>query len=113
MSDTWEEIQIELERLAPSSLAAHLDRDRPYDGQIHTDQGERGKTLVEGLTMRDILDCYVRACFDASGLMPEEWPATIHELPWQDMDPVAIGQNLTCWIERYMGIFPNIPGRSQ
>jgi hypothetical protein len=34
-------------------------RDRPYDGQPHTDQGERGKTLVNGLTIRDVIDCVV------------------------------------------------------
>ena len=36
--------------------AFRMDRDRPYNGQPHTDCGERGKTLVEGLTMRDISD---------------------------------------------------------
>lgn len=109
-----EEISIEdlprlIEQVNPSSLVAHLDRDRPYDGQMHTDMGERGKTLVEGLTMRDIRDCYIRACYDASGLSPEEWPGSVHDLPWDDMDPIAVVQNLNCWIEKYMGIYPNVP----
>jgi len=37
-----------------------MDRDRAYNGQLHTDCGERGKTLVEGLTMRDVSDCFVK-----------------------------------------------------
>lgn len=112
MSDepwNWADLLTEMERINPSSLAAHLDRERPYDGQPHTDTGERGKTEVRGLTMRDIRDCYIRACYDASGLSPEEWPGDVYKLPWEQMDPIAIVQNLTCWIERYMGIFPNVP----
>ncbi len=105
----WDEIAIESERLMPSSLAARLDRDRPYDGQIHTHEGERGRQEVSGVTMRDLVDCYVRACFDASGLPPSKWPGSVYDLPWDDMDPLAIVQNLTCWVERYMGIFPNVP----
>ena len=85
------------------------DRDRPYDGQIHTYEGERGRQEVSGVTMRDLVDCYVRACFDASGLPSSGWPGSIYGLPWDDMDPLAIVQNLTCWVERYMGIFPNVP----
>ena len=104
-----EDLGLILESLAPSSLAAHLDRDRLYDGQPHTDHGERGKTLVEGLTMRDVVDCFIRACYDSSGLPVEEWPGSVYDLPWDDMDIIAVSQNLTCWIERYMGIFPNVP----
>ena len=36
-------------------------RERPYNGQLHTHHGERGKTEVKGLTMRDISDCLVKA----------------------------------------------------
>ena len=56
-----EDLPVFLEALCPSSLAEHLDRDRPYDGQPHTDAGERGRTMVEGLTMRDVVDCFVRS----------------------------------------------------
>lgn len=104
-----EEFAVELERISPSSLAEALDRDRPYEGQPHTVHGERGKQLVEGLTMRDIADCFTRACFDSSGLPPEQWPGSIYDLPWDDMDIIAVRIQLTCWIERYMGIFPNLP----
>jgi hypothetical protein len=102
-----EDLPIFLEALCPSSLAARLDRDRPYDGQPHTDDGERGRTLVEGLTMRDVADCFVRACFESSGLPIEEWPGSVHDLP--DLDLMAVSQNLTCNIEKYMGIYPNVP----
>ena len=46
-------------------------RDRPYDGQSHTDNGERGKTLVEGLTMRDIADCIKRGSIRAGDEVSE------------------------------------------
>lgn len=42
------------------------DRERPYNGQIHTDDGQRGSQLVEGLTMRDIKDCLIRAMLISS-----------------------------------------------
>lgn len=104
-----EDLSMIMESLAPSSLAAHLDRDRPYDGQPHTDQGERGRRLVEGLTMRDIADCFIRACYESSGLPIEEWPGSAYDLPWDGMDIIAVSQNLTCNIEKYMGIYPNVP----
>jgi hypothetical protein len=103
------EIEVEMERISPTSLAAHLDRTRPYDGQPHTDYGDRGKQEINGVTMRDITDAFFRACFEASGLAIEDWPASIYNLPWNDMDIVAVSQNLTCQIEKLMGIYPNVP----
>lgn len=105
----WDEIATEMERVNPTSLAAHLDPSRPYDGQPHTDMGKRGKTEVKGITFRDLRDCFVRACYDSSGLPAEEWPGTIYDLPWEDMDIIAVSQNLSCWVEKYMGIYPNLP----
>lgn len=95
-------------------------RDRPYDGMHHTDNGLRGKTLVEGLTMRDIADCYFRAILHSSGDehlnavadsgdMDKIKQIIWQEINWDAIDPVAVQQNLTCNIERMMGIFPNIP----
>ena len=104
-----QELAREFERLAPSSLAARLDRDRPYGGQPHTFDGQRGRTEVKGITFRDLYDCFVRACYDASGLPVEQWSGTVYDLPWDDMDIVAVMQNLSCWVERYMGIYPNVP----
>lgn len=103
-----EELGNWLESVSPSSLAAHLDRDRPYDGQPHTDYGKRGAQEIHGLTMRDITDCFFRACYDASGLEPKDWPGSVYQLPWDQMDIISVSQNLTCWLERYMGIFPNV-----
>ena len=95
-------------------------RDRPYDGQSHTDMGLRGKTLVEGLTMRDISDCYFRAILHSSGdellnqIADSDDIAKIkhmvwHDVNWDAIDPVAVSQNLTVNIEKMMGIFPNVP----
>jgi hypothetical protein len=71
------------------------DRNRPYLGQAHTDEGERGMTLVKGLTMRDVSDCIRRGI----ALATREYDG---------MDPVAVAQNACCEIEKMMGIFPNL-----
>lgn len=98
-----------LEALCPSSMAAHLDPSRPYDGQPHTVHGERGRTEVKGITFRDLTDAFVRACYESSGLPIEEWPGSVHDLPWDQMDIMAVSQNLGCNVEKAMGIYPNIP----
>ncbi len=92
------------------SSALSLERDRPYDGQPHTDQGERGKQIVNGLTMRDIADCIVRGFLDCGGIH-REVPIRddIYSINLDDVDPGAVIQNAMCHIERYMGIFPNLP----
>jgi hypothetical protein len=98
-----------LEGVYPSTLAAHLDRDRPYDGQPHTVYGARGATEVEGLTFRDVQDCFVRACYDASGLAPRDFPGSLRDLPQAQIDLIEVGRHLGLNIERYMGIYPNVP----
>lgn len=100
---------------SPSDVRAKamFDRDRPYDGQPHTVHGVRGSRMVEGLTMRDVHDAYVAACYLASGMPVEDWPDDLYELPFDRMDPIAIEQNLGCMLERYMGIFPNVPRLKQ
>ncbi len=88
-----------------------MDRNRPYSGQPHTDEGERGKTLIEGLTMRDVADCIVIGFLEASGSYPED-PTYGDMYKIEDKDtpsPRAIIQNTVCNIEKMMGIFPNIP----
>lgn len=102
------ELGVLLEQLNPSDYATTMFPDRPYDGQPHTDTGERGAVEVKGLTFRDLRDCYVRACFRSSGLGPEQWPGTLYDLPWSDIDPLAVFQNLSCEIEKVMGIYPNV-----
>lgn len=49
-----------------SSSDYRNDRERPYNGQAHTDEGERGKQLVTGLTMRDLKDCLIKAMLMAA-----------------------------------------------
>jgi hypothetical protein len=88
------------------------DRGRPYNGQPHTDQGERGKTLVEGLTMRDICDCFVMGWLDASMQHDKiERGTWRYQDVYKDcsVDPIAVKQNMACHIERMMGVFPNVP----
>ncbi len=82
--------------------------DRPFDGQAHTDQGERGRQEVKGVSYRDLRDAYVIACFQASGLEPKDYPKTIYELPWDQMDPGAVASNMVCEVERRQGVYPNV-----
>lgn len=102
--------------------AGLMSRSRPYDGQPHTDHGIRGATEIRGITFRDLRDAYVRAWFLASShIHPELYEearkgeaANLHEgmlFGWDinRVDPVAVAQNLTCEIERLMGIYPNVP----
>jgi hypothetical protein len=105
-------------------MREQMKRDRPYSGQAHTHHGERGKQLIEGLTMRDVADCYYRAVLLSAGhLVPELYdeackgenaaiyPGDLYGFDLNKLDPGAIGQNLICEIERAMGIFPNLPDR--
>lgn len=107
------------------------DHERPYNGQAHTDQGKRGETLIEGLTMRDICDCIVQG-FLAACPNPEIQNKTIEisddpdigkgtkyaaKNTWryqdmyykEDMDPMAVIQNVMCFVEHMMDIYPNVP----
>ena len=87
-----------------------INRNRPYSEQPWTSDGERGQTMVEGLTMRDIRDCLILAFYSSAPI--QETPSrSVEDLPLSDMSLEAISQNLCCWLERYMGIFPNVPER--
>ena len=99
-----------IKALFPADFAtAYLGRDRPYNGQPQTVEGIRGATEVRGLTMRDIKDCFVIGAFESSGLSADQYPADIYGLDWNDLDPIAVIQNMTCNIEKRMGIYPNVP----
>ncbi len=93
------------------------NRERPHLGQSHTSYGERGKTEVKGITFRDLADAFVKACLHSS---PQSefytkvgvgtWDSgDLFKMDWNQIDPMAIQQNLACEIERMMGIFPNVP----
>lgn len=119
-----------------SSLAGpeRMERDRPYTGQPHTTIGIRGSMLVEGLTTRDLMDCYIRGVVlsypvtDESGrdIQPnrelyEEAKKGQYALLNSnclyrlvgDPDPGAICQNMLCEVEKMMGVFPHLPGRDK
>lgn len=89
------------------------DLDRPFTGQPHTDQGERGKTLVVGLRFRDVADCFVIGWLEAAGRgsLADSGTATYNDVYecGEDIDPLAVMQNMTCEMERRMGIYPNVP----
>lgn len=100
----------------------NMRRDRPYNGQPHTDTGQRGATELKGITFRDLRDCYIRAWFLASAhINPAQYDeaskgenAVLCEndlYGWSlgKCDPMAVFQNFSCEVEKLMGIYPNVP----
>jgi hypothetical protein len=107
-----------------------MDRNRPYTGQPWTGTGERGKTEIKGITFRDLRDAFIRAfiishpVYQRGTMIPlqpnydlslEAQAGTEAKLNGNDLfrlvddcDPIAVAQNLSCEIEKLMGIFPNI-----
>lgn len=96
-------------------------REREYTGQPHTCLGSRGATEIKGITFRDLRDAYIRAVFLSAGHQKPHLYAEadkgeyalicendLYNLDWNDLDPLAIQQNLSCEIEKLMGIYPNI-----
>jgi len=96
------------------SSAYSLERDRPYDGQVHTNNGERGRAIVNGITMRDIKDCFVLGLLEATGEPLKENPVEndVYSVDWDDIDYMAVVSNALCRIEKLMGNYPNIPNVS-
>jgi hypothetical protein len=119
-----------------SSSDYENDRNRPYNGQPWTDNGIRGAQEVKGITMRDLKDCLIQAflvCVDPD--IPDQavlakkvfeisndpdigkgteyaakgtWRTQdVYKVDLSKVDPVAVAQNMTCFVEHYMGIYPN------
>lgn len=78
--------------------------------------------MVEGLTFRDIRDCYIRGWIMAANdqvphLYSEALKGEGAMLNGSDLfgfdldkvDPIAAFQNMACEMERMMGIYPNVP----
>lgn len=110
----------------------NMSRNRPYNGQPHTDTGERGATEIKGITFRDLRDCFIRAILLSTGgeFFPEaskkDHMKTLYDeackgeravlcendvygFDLDRLDPIAICQNLSCEVEKLMGIYPNVP----
>lgn len=93
-----------------------FDPDRPFDGQPHTDQGERGKTLCN-LRFRDIADCVAIGFLRSCGFSEERIRASTRNDLYEavdedpDFDPCAAIQIANCEMERRMGIYPNLPNQ--
>lgn len=101
------------------------DADRPFTGQPHTDNGERGKTEVQGIRFRDLADCVVKAWIDAAGHTIEDEALRdelreraddgtlnyndLYQLECGDIDPLALVQSVSVRVEKMMGIYPNVP----
>jgi len=107
-----------------------MDRDREFVGAFNTFWGERGKTFVHGLKIRDLCDCIVRSIFLCShksitdsgnkylqnlceSAEKGEYsdmikPSDLYTIELDALDPVAVIQTVMCEIEKMMGIYPNI-----
>jgi hypothetical protein len=97
----------------------NMRRDRPYMGQAHTDTGERGKTEIKGITFRDLRDCFIRACCHAGDIEELSEEANkgegaalcendLYKLDLNQLDIMAVCQNLCVEVEKIMGIYPNV-----
>jgi len=108
------------------------DRDRPYNGQPWTDNGIRGQQEISGITMRDLCDCLIQAMLVSSGDKelsdkvfeisddPDIGEGTkyaakgtwrmndVYKIDFNNIDPIAVAQNMSCFVEHYMGIYPNV-----
>lgn len=97
------------------------DPDRPFTGQCHTDQGERGKTEVKGIRFRDLADCIIKAFIDSAGFTLDNYDEMrqrandgtlnyndVDELDLSQMDPIALLQNICYRVEKAMDIYPNL-----
>ena len=114
--EMFESMMKKVEEVITKDLSEDARRDRPYGGQPdRTGKGKRDKTLVDGLTMRDVCDCMAMGLLDASGIEPLQ--ETVDKGTWtyndlyqlEDFDPVAAIQCMACRLEGMMGIFPNCP----
>jgi len=96
-------------------------RNRPYNGQPHTDIGIRGATEIKNITFRDLRDCFIRAvCLSAKhqnqklyeealkGEYAQISGNDLYQYDFSDIDIMTISHNLACEVEKLMGIFPNI-----
>ena len=98
---------------------APLYRNRPYKGQMHTDQGERGKTEIKGITFRDLTDAFIIGAMAAGNDQIPDYSERekkrlfcwndLYKLDWNKMDAGAVAQNMSCEVEKMMGIYPNVP----
>lgn len=101
----------------------NMRRDRPYYGQPHTSTGQRGATEIQGITFRDLRDCYIRAICQSAypqhddlrreaekGESAALCENDVYRFDFSALDPMAIFNNLACEVEKIMGIYPNAPG---
>lgn len=105
--------------VAIMSFSDHTtDPSRPFTGQKHTCQGERGRAEVRGIRFRDLADCVVKAFIDSTPEVSDELRERaddgtlnyndLYTLDSSEMDPIALIQNISCRVEKAMKIYPNI-----
>ena len=95
-------------------MGAHcnMTRSRSYSGQPHTIEGIRGSRQIQGISLRDLRDCYIRAFCLSDGvdhpihhqeaLKGEHAVLCENDIYELNVDPMAVLQNLMCELERLM-----------
>ena len=90
--------------------AHNIDPNRPFTGQAHTVQGERGMTEVNGIRLRDIADCIAIGLINSTLNMDLREKIDNKTLTYNDLftldfnkiDPVALIQSACYQIEHAM-----------
>lgn len=121
-TDELEEFLCEILDSFPEEEKFTMDRDREFIGEYNSFWGERGKTFVNGMRIRDICDCILRGTLLANAHNHKDFyeeaskgekadlaPTDLYHASFHNVDPVAVIQNIMCEIEKMMGIYPNIP----
>jgi len=92
----------------------YMNPTRPYSGRIFSFSSNRGKASLEGITIRDVRDCFIRGLLQASGNNGLHKLADhgknsilntgdIYAVPLDEVDPMAVFQNMACEIEKLIG----------
>lgn len=101
----------------------NMERNRPYTGKPWRSSGIRGSQKIEGITFRDLRDCFIRAICLSAGANSEKnmayyreaekgeraalCEADIYELDGE-VGFMPVFSNMLCEVEKLMDIFPNI-----
>jgi hypothetical protein len=55
-----------------------------------------------------LCDCYILACYEASRIESNNYPPSISDINFGDVDPYLLLQYLVRNIERLLGVYPSV-----
>ena len=68
---------------------------------------------LRGVSISDLCDCYILACYEASKIEPKNYPHSISDINFGDVDPHLLLQYLVRNIERLMGVYPSVSPKTE